>query len=146
MLLSAISLMSAPAANAFSEPVMTMQPILSSASNASTAAREFAHQRAVERVERLRPIEPDQADPAARLDDDVSRCSLAFSRSLEDSLLACRTIKRRAAVLHDALDGAVAARRPARLAFAIVDAEVMLEHAELAVGAADDRAATSRRP
>ena len=70
-LLSAISLMSAPAANAFSEPVMTMQPILSSASKASTACSKLAHQRAVERIERLRPVEPDQSDPAACLDDDV---------------------------------------------------------------------------
>ena len=34
---------------------------------------KFAHQRGVERVERLRPIEPDQADPAAGFDDDVCR-------------------------------------------------------------------------
>ena len=33
-----ISLMSAPAANAFSPPASTMQPILSSASRSSTAA------------------------------------------------------------------------------------------------------------
>ena len=32
---------------------------------------ELAHQRAVERVQRLRAIEPDQADPAACFDDDV---------------------------------------------------------------------------
>ena len=31
---------------------------------------EFAHQRAVERVERLRAVEPDEPDPAAGLDDD----------------------------------------------------------------------------
>ena len=37
-LLPDISLMSAPAANAFSEPVMITQPILSSASKASSAA------------------------------------------------------------------------------------------------------------
>ena len=37
-LLADISLMSAPAANAFSEPVRITQPMLSSASNASIAA------------------------------------------------------------------------------------------------------------
>jgi hypothetical protein len=50
------------------------------------------------------------------------------------SLLAARTIKRRAAVLHDALDGAAASRRAAFFAFAVVDAEIVLEHAEPAVG------------
>ena len=40
--LSAISLMSAPAANAFSEPVISMQPMLASASNAATAALSSA--------------------------------------------------------------------------------------------------------
>src|SRR5262249_5134717 len=48
--------------------------------------------------------------------------------------LAYRTIERRAPVLHDALDRAPAARRRALLAFPIVDAEVVLEHAEFAVG------------
>ncbi len=32
---------------------------------------EFGHQRAVERIERLRAVEPDDADPAFGLDDDV---------------------------------------------------------------------------
>ena len=69
--LSAISLMSAPAAKAFSDPVITMQPILRSASNASMAADQFADQLGIERVERLRTVEPDDADAAAGLDDDV---------------------------------------------------------------------------
>ena len=68
--LSAISLMSAPAANALSEPVMTMQPISPSASKPADGIGELAHQRGVERIERLRTIEPDQTDPAAGLDDD----------------------------------------------------------------------------
>src|SRR5271163_1390784 len=54
--------------------------------------------------------------------------------SVSRSLLARRTIKRRAAVLHNAFDGAVAAKRAARRALAIVDLEVVLEHAEVAVG------------
>ena len=70
-LLPAISLMSAPAANALSEPVMTMQPMPSSASNASIAACQLLDQRGVERIERLRPVEADDADLAAGLDDDV---------------------------------------------------------------------------
>ena len=69
--LSAISLMSAPAANALSEPVITMQPILGSASNAFSAWPNSRNQRAVERVEGLRAIEPDQSDLAAGFDNDV---------------------------------------------------------------------------
>ena len=34
-------------------------------------ASEFAHQRAVERIERGRPVEPNESDPAAGLDDDI---------------------------------------------------------------------------
>src|SRR5580700_8113696 len=52
----------------------------------------------------------------------------------EGLLLAARAIKRRAAVLHDALDCAAAAGRAAFFAFAVVDPEIMLEHAESAVG------------
>src|SRR5215510_4132660 len=48
--------------------------------------------------------------------------------------LAHRTEERRATSLHHALDGAAAARRRAMLAFAVVDAEIVLEHAKLAVG------------
>ena len=81
-LLSAISLMSAPAANAFSEPVMTMQPMPSSASKRVGRRRELAHQRGVERIERLRPVEPDDADPPARFDDDVL-AALIFDRSCD---------------------------------------------------------------
>src|SRR5262249_52388882 len=50
--------------------------------------------------------------------------------------LAHRTEKRRSAGLHHAPDGAFAARRGAAFAGAVVDAEIVLEVAELAVGAA----------
>ena len=69
--LSAISLMSAPAANAFSEPVIRMQPMPSSASNAAIACRHLGIERGVERVKRLRPVEPDHADAAFGFDSDV---------------------------------------------------------------------------
>src|SRR5439155_22674492 len=49
--------------------------------------------------------------------------------------LAHRTKKRRTPGLHDAPHGALAARRYARLALAVVDAEVVLEQPKLAVGA-----------
>src|SRR5262249_30207511 len=52
------------------------------------------------------------------------------------SLLAHRAKERRAAALPDALDGAVAAARDARLALAVVDPEIVLEQPDLAVGAA----------
>ena len=68
--LSAISLMSAPAANAFSEPVIRMQPMLASASNAVDRGVELGDQRGVERVQRLRPVEADDADAAFGFDDD----------------------------------------------------------------------------
>ena len=63
--------MSAPAANAFSEPVMTMQPIASSASNASSAALSSRDQRIVQRIERLRAIETDDANAAIGFDENV---------------------------------------------------------------------------
>src|SRR2546427_6504662 len=50
--------------------------------------------------------------------------------------LADRAKKRRSAALHHAPDGAFAARRRAAFAGAVVDAEIVLEIAELAVGAA----------
>ena len=52
--------MSAPAANAFSLPVMTMQPMPSSASKPRQRAAELVHQRVVERVELLGPVQRDQ--------------------------------------------------------------------------------------
>src|SRR5262249_44776116 len=50
--------------------------------------------------------------------------------------LAHRAKKRRPAGLHHAPDGALAARRGTAFAGAVVDAEIVLEIAELAVGAA----------
>ena len=57
----AIAPMSAPAANAFSLPVITMQPMPSSASKAFSACAELVHQRVVQRVELLRPVQRDEA-------------------------------------------------------------------------------------
>src|SRR5579862_7746294 len=56
------------------------------------------------------------------------------ARGRRISLLARRTIERRAPVLHDAPDGAWTTGRAALFAFAVVDTEAMLEHAEPAVG------------
>ena len=50
---AAISLMSAPAAKAFSEPVSTMHPMPSSASKAFERREQLVHQLRVERVQRL---------------------------------------------------------------------------------------------
>src|SRR5581483_3541495 len=80
---------------------------------------------------------------SAHADDPVITDNIAFTgwsafadhdRHVLILLLTRRTKKRRPPVLHDALDGAAAARRAARLAFAVVNAEVMLKHAEPAVG------------
>ena len=67
----AISLMSAPAANALSLPVITMQPMPSiglEAVERRVDARSISV--AVERVQRLRAVEGDEPHAAARLDDD----------------------------------------------------------------------------
>ena len=64
-----ISLMSAPAAKAFSEPVMTIAPMPWIGSKARVP-RHFGEDLRVQRVQRLRPIERDQADLAARFGDD----------------------------------------------------------------------------
>src|SRR4051794_20485826 len=55
---------------------------------------------------------------------------------LRSSLLTHRTEKRAPRPLHDAPDRALAARRYAFLTGAVVDPEIVLEIAELAVGAA----------
>jgi hypothetical protein len=57
---SDISLMSAPAAKAFSDPVSTMQRTLSLASSA-VRPRQFAQQLCVQRIQRLGPVQPDRA-------------------------------------------------------------------------------------
>src|SRR3954451_14747993 len=51
-------------------------------------------------------------------------------------LLAHRAKERRSAGLHHAFDGAAAIRRRARLGLAIVNPEIVLEIAQLAIGAA----------
>ena len=62
--------MSAPAAKAFSLPVMTIAPIPGSASNSAAARGDFVHHLAVERVERLRPVQRDDADALLAVDQD----------------------------------------------------------------------------
>jgi hypothetical protein len=52
--------MSAPAAKALSLPVMTMAPMPSSASKSISAA-QLVHQPVVQRIERLRAVQGDQA-------------------------------------------------------------------------------------
>ena len=66
-----ISLMSAPAANAFSLPVSRMQPIASSASRSSIAAAISPKHAERQRVEHFRTVETDDADRALAFDDDV---------------------------------------------------------------------------
>ena len=67
---SLISLMSAPAAKAFSDPVMSMQPILAIGLEAVDGVAQFADQLGIQRVEHLRPVQRDQADRPARLGGD----------------------------------------------------------------------------
>src|SRR5579871_1717123 len=164
---SAISLMSAPAANALSEPVMTTQPTLSSASKASSACFSSpisALLRALSACGRLSRINPTLPRVSTMMfswlmimsrkvwslprgrrrpfrDRERRRSprrdrfrSPAVPGRRKRSFLAHRTIKRRAAVLHDALDDAAAAGSRAFSAGAVIDAEVMLEHPERAVG------------
>ena len=63
--------MSAPAANAFALPVITIAPIAVVGIECSERRAELVHQRIVQRIELLRPVERDEADAAARLDEDV---------------------------------------------------------------------------
>jgi hypothetical protein len=76
--------MSAPAAKAFSEPVMTIAPI------AGSASKPFQRRNMtspitvrVQRVQRLRAVERDEADLAARLDQDgfIAMVPPAFARN-----------------------------------------------------------------
>jgi hypothetical protein len=64
------------------------------------------------------------------------RLSHAEWNAASSLALAHRAEKRRSAGLDHAADGALAARRRAAFAGAVVDAEIVLEIAELAVGAA----------
>ena len=81
-----ISLMSAPAANAFSDPVITMAPIFGSPSKAGKRRQQFIQHLGIQRIERLRPVQGDEADLATRFDeyrinkpccDPLSRCERA---------------------------------------------------------------------
>ena len=63
--------MSAPAAKAFSEPVMTMAPTLASASKTSSAWHEFLDQAGVEGIQGLRPVEPYDGDTVTDLGGDA---------------------------------------------------------------------------
>ena len=67
---SFISLMSAPAANAFSLPVSTMAPIPGSSSNARSWP-PVLHQRIAQGIQRGGTIEPDRSEPPVRFNDDV---------------------------------------------------------------------------
>ena len=80
--------MSAPAAKAFSDPVISRQPMLVSASKRVDRRDQFLHQRGVQRVERLRPMEADDADAAFRFDLDVL---IAHGKSR--SLTSLKTIR-----------------------------------------------------
>ena len=65
----AISLTSAPAAKAFSEPVTTMARTRAEASISVSASPSSLEELLVERVERLRAVEPDERDMVLDLDD-----------------------------------------------------------------------------
>src|ERR1700741_372049 len=73
--------------------------------------------------------------PESALTPPASLSASAFRGRIikEGSLLARRAVEGRAAILHDALDDARAVRRDAALALAIIDAEMVLEIAEIAV-------------
>ena len=82
-----ISLMSAPAANAFSDPVD--QHAADAVVDLELVDRmpKLLEERRVERIERLRPVEPDDPDPAARFDDDV--LVIGLDSTVHGSLPAC---------------------------------------------------------
>ena len=96
--LAAISLMSAPAANARSEPVTTIAPMPGSASKAVPPPRPRASTCGVQRVERLGAVQCDPADAASRLDQDrlvlghalSSRaCALSAADRVDDPEKSC---------------------------------------------------------
>ena len=92
-----ISLMSAPAANAFSLPVSTAQPWLASASNAANACDQFAQHLAVERVQRLRAVERDERHRAALLDQDgfvIGHRVSSFRRERRPRLVGGQRLRR----------------------------------------------------
>ncbi|MFN8152105.1 MAG: hypothetical protein U0R24_13395 [Solirubrobacterales bacterium] len=79
-----ISMMSAPAAKARSLPVMTMQPTIGGTVELARRRRQLVHQLRVERVQRLRPVQRDQRDAVAALEDD--RLELAHEPALFEVL------------------------------------------------------------
>src|SRR6266550_521829 len=166
--LSAISLMSAPAANALSEPVMRMQPTPASASKASTAPRSSSISvtlsafKACGRLRRTMPTRPRRSTMMVSLlmavlglrsdrpcchgasrAESPCRCRLvacpvtrSVSQALSGLALADWAEERRSAALHHPPDDAIAARRRAGFPGTIIDAEIVLEIAKPAVGAA----------
>src|SRR5271166_6359375 len=128
--------MSAPAAKALSEPVITMQPIALSASRRSAAASSSSRSETLSalsacgRLRRMRPTRPRVSTSTVSLlmaSLNRSRCRLSLAQRAEE----CRS-----AALHDALDGTSAARPRAPLAGAVIDAEPVLEVAKCTIGAA----------
>src|SRR3974390_471811 len=126
--------MSAPAAKAFSEPVMTMHPMLLSASRRSAAASnsslraELSAFKAEGRLRRMRPTRPFFSTLMVSLLMVAPRCGVR-------SLLAYGAEEGRSSPLDDALDCSAIAPGT-RLARAIIDAKPMLDLAERAVSAA----------
>ena len=142
--------MSTPAANAFSLPVMTMQPIAGIGLEAVERAVDLADQLGVERVQRMRAVERDDPDLALGRDEDRFIGAVRFSappvrfRGGEDIqehdgfsplVLTGWTIESRPSSLDDAAYGSSAAFSRARFALASVDLEAVLKLAERAVGA-----------
>ena len=128
---------------------MTMAPIAASASKSFQRRHDLAEHLRIQRIQRLRAVERDQADLAARLDQErfVGHCRfLLFSASFRAS--AGRPGKRTSIGRPGRCAGCgrrsracgrlrLPGRRPRKR---------MLEIAERSVGPAHSRAATSRRP
>src|SRR5262245_32364210 len=127
--------MSAPAANAFSLPVMTMQPMPSSASKASSAADSSSISCALRalsafgRSSRIRPTRPFVSTTMVAYA--ILWCSTA---ARGHSALADGTTEGRASALRLASHPAPATRPRARLAFTAVDLELVLEGADRSIG------------
>src|SRR3954454_17698153 len=129
--------MSAPAANAFSLPVITIAPIAASASNASSCCPSSImswSQSAFSACGRFSRISPTAPWVSIRI---ISGMRVLVVGGAMYLRLKARAIERAPATLHGTGD-AVADRRPgdaqARLALAAVDAPGMLEIAEFATG------------
>src|SRR5215475_7756784 len=127
--------MSAPAANAFSLPVMTMQPMPSSASKPSSAAESssiswaLSALRALGRLSRTMPTRPLVSTMMVWY---AMACSIFACK--RRSMLAGGAIEGRTPALGLAAHPAPASRPRARRAVATVDGKVMLEAAKRAVG------------